>query len=1045
VVRVVLSWVVAVLAGIPAVAAEVPADAAFTAVACMGTGSADALRDVEAVPAADVVGTPDAPAVMHAVGGGFLFLRMRVAAPPARPLQGAWGFALDTDGDNASHELLLVLDATTSPARVVLRRNSVREVPGTLRDPAEEEVASYRAQDASWLTVASSGLDGRPDAFVTVAVPLADLRAAGLGGTWVGVWAGTSAGGDALDLDVACHDGTSPMPRLSALPVGRVLLESGDTDGDGLSDQEEQAGGYPDTDGDGTPDYRDPDDDGDGIPTAVEAGGPWDRDADRDGVPNHRDLNSDNDGRLDADEGTGDDDGDGLPNFVDDDGTLPYQPPVEEVVPVDADGDGFRDDTALGGGSPGCGSSPVAGAPWWLLAVLLAAWQGKRRRALPALVLALLVAGETRAEEQTLLGERWQSSMDAKGLARTHAGELLDHLGVDVGLFGNYERNPVVVRDGAGSRPRWPGGDRRAAVVANRLAGELTLALGLFDWVELHAALPVNAFQDRGAGTSSALAHPEPLNQFALGDVRLGGKVRLLKQGQHGVDVALVPLLTLPLGVGFRAVSARASWDHGVHVAPDVGTSRWAQGYVSEGAPTLQPELAMSRRQVGLFVGLNLGARLRRPYRLGGVDLCQELLARGGVGFRGKELAAHQPWARFLPLELGAELALSAPVNHPYVTVPRLTPNASAREPQLRVPAPVQGGQLGAEATVQAGLDLWGLHPFVGGALGVLPGVGTPDFRLLAGVRFSTGDRPPKPRPLPVTPRDRDRDGDGLRDQVDRCPDVAGLAQHQGCPAPAAPAAPPAPPPPPDTDGDGVPDGEDGCPLEPEDPDGFEDQDGCPDDDHDKDGVPDDRDQCPQEAEDRDGFQDEDGCPDPDNDGDGIPDLQDTCPLEAENVNGVDDLDGCPDPDMPAEEKDPCASGAGGCDEPRKQVASLEEDRIQVSEKIFFQVGSAVIESRSHPALRQVARVLAANPRVNVLVMGHTDDQGSVEHNQELSQRRAEAVRQFLVEAGIGPARLTARGMGNTQPLDGRGTAEARERNRRVEFVVDDEAAPALP
>ena len=65
--------------------------------------------------------------------------------------------------------------------------------------------------------------------------------------------------------------------------------------------------------------------------------------------------------------------------------------------------------------------------------------------------------------------------------------------------------------------------------------------------------------------------------------------------------------------------------------------------------------------------------------------------------------------------------------------------------------------------------------------------------------------------------------------------------------------------------------------------------------DRDGDGVSDDRDRCPDDPEDRDGFEDEDGCPDPDNDGDGIRDVDDRCPNDAEDRDGVEDQDGCPD------------------------------------------------------------------------------------------------------------------------------------------------------
>ncbi len=98
-----------------------------------------------------------------------------------------------------------------------------------------------------------------------------------------------------------------------------------------------------------------------------------------------------------------------------------------------------------------------------------------------------------------------------------------------------------------------------------------------------------------------------------------------------------------------------------------------------------------------------------------------------------------------------------------------------------------------------------------------------------------------------------------------------------------------------DRDGDGILDNTDKCPDEPEDTDGFEDHDGCPDRDNDADGVLDINDLCPNDPEDKDGFQDADGCPDPDNDGDGIIDRNDKCPSVAENKNGFEDEDGCPD------------------------------------------------------------------------------------------------------------------------------------------------------
>ncbi len=136
----------------------------------------------------------------------------------------------------------------------------------------------------------------------------------------------------------------------------------------------------------------------------------------------------------------------------------------------------------------------------------------------------------------------------------------------------------------------------------------------------------------------------------------------------------------------------------------------------------------------------------------------------------------------------------------------------------------------------------------------------------------------------------RDRDRDGIKDRVDLCPgapeDRDGFEDEDGCPDY-------------DNDQDGVPDDVDRAPTLPEDRDGFEDDDGIPDPDNDQDGIPDFADACPDLAEDMDGYQDDDGCPEEisDRDGDGIPDAEDDCPDEAEDRDGYRDGDGCPEPD----------------------------------------------------------------------------------------------------------------------------------------------------
>ena len=144
-----------------------------------------------------------------------------------------------------------------------------------------------------------------------------------------------------------------------------------------------------------------------------------------------------------------------------------------------------------------------------------------------------------------------------------------------------------------------------------------------------------------------------------------------------------------------------------------------------------------------------------------------------------------------------------------------------------------------------------------------------------------------------------------------------------------------------DSDHDGVPDDVDRCPNEPEDRDGWQDEDGCPDPDNDNDGIPDTKDKCPNDPEDRDGFEDENGCPDPDNDRDGIPDTFDHCPNEPETINGVEDEDGCPD------------SGPPG-------LVTIAHDHFDVAEPIVF-TASGKIAPESFNVLGQLGATLRAH------------------------------------------------------------------------------------
>lgn len=226
---------------------------------------------------------------------------------------------------------------------------------------------------------------------------------------------------------------------------------------------------------------------------------------------------------------------------------------------------------------------------------------------------------------------------------------------------------------------------------------------------------------------------------------------------------------------------------------------------------------------------------------------------------------------------------------------------------------------------------------------------------------------------------------------------------------------PPPPPPPPDSDGDGLYDDEDGCPMDAEDVDGFQDEDGCPEVDNDSDGIVDANDRCPNEPEDVDSFEDEDGCPDTDNDGDGLLDADDQCPNEPETVNGNDDHDGCPD----------------------EGVIEFVNDRIVLEERVIFETNRARVRSGAQSIVDAIYKLWQLHPEwQKVRIEGHADQRGSDEYNLHLSQRRARNVVRALVKRGMPAHMFVAEGYGRTRPRVEGTTAEAFRANRRVEFVV---------
>ncbi|MBI3178846.1 MAG: OmpA family protein, partial [Deltaproteobacteria bacterium] len=253
----------------------------------------------------------------------------------------------------------------------------------------------------------------------------------------------------------------------------------------------------------------------------------------------------------------------------------------------------------------------------------------------------------------------------------------------------------------------------------------------------------------------------------------------------------------------------------------------------------------------------------------------------------------------------------------------------------------------------------------------------------------------PEPEPPPVVVTPTDSDGDGLIDPDDKCPQEPGPADNGGCPWP-------------DKDGDKIPDKDDKCVkvagLSPH---------GCPDTD--EDGLADHVDSCPLLP-----GPEPTGCPSSDRDGDTV----------------LDDVDQCPD--VPGDPPKGC---------PKKILVVKHEDRIEIKQQINFETGKAkIVGATSVDILDQVAAVLRSNPNIKVVVEGHTDDRGPADFNLQLSDSRAHAVRDALLERGIDPARLEAIGYGLSKPIASNRSASGRAANRRSEFkILGGEAATPKP
>ncbi len=942
---------------------------------------------------------------------------------------------------------------------------------------------------------------------------------------------------DGRETDPRDPSDDSPLRDADGDGISDAEEGLGDTDGDGTPDfldrdsdgdtilDRDEAGDRDvrtparDTDGDGRPDFRDLDSDGDGISDRDEAGDddPATRPADHDfdEIPDFADQDSDDDLILDRDEAGDarletpplDTDGDGTPDFVDvdsDDDTIsdfdesgdldPLSPPV------DTDGDGAPDLVDLDSDDDGVPDAAEAGDVLILTPPFDTDRDGLDDYRDPdadedgvgdaADLCPLVFDPEQRDLDGDGRGDACDGDRDGDGVpdARDRCPSQVDDQSDRDGDGLGDLCDPDADGDG------WADGLRLGGSCAATHGGDLTLALLLLGLAALRrrrrrAALSSIVGLGLGLGTllvarpghAQGLADPRVLaaDRFQLAtDARglldvewaevtpagswdfafytdVSDAPLVLRDGDDAVAAELVELrvgggLGLALGIldwAQLGLELPIVWHQTRQLGATSAGETPAPRAAGIGDLRLVPKLRLLTIDThGLAVALVPGLRLPSAggddSHLGDGLSAQPELLLGWSG--GAVRVALNLGARFrrrvelLGLIVDDELLARGAASL------SLGPEASGRPLEIALRAslatPLDAPFAGAGRTaLELGAFVaWRFEAPVtafaalGGAIG--GGASAPALRGSVGVRLHD--------------RERDVDADRLPDRIDVCPtepeDRDGFMDQDGCPDL-------------DDDGDGIPDAVDRAPREPEDFDGFEDEDGapepdndrdgvldgadrcptvsgparnggCPDLDSDGDGVADRLDRCPRHAEDRDGFEDEDGCPEIDNDRDGLLDAADACPREA----GPIDRQGCPLPDRDGDglpdPSDRCPEVPGpAANGGCPRAGEAPRARIKLPGSVRFEPGKTELGPAALRVVETAARELIDHPEVDsVELIGWANDPGDGALRRALSLGRAVAVRDELVRRGVPPERLRVRGAG--PPRSGAG--------QRVDLVI---------
>ena len=644
----------------------------------------------------------------------------------------------------------------------------------------------------------------------------------------------------------------------------------------------------------------------------------------------------------------------------------------------------------------------------------------------------LLTVASTGAAQQStdtpkLALGRFHPSQAGDRLFGVQSPFVAGHVVAHAVLMADYAHNPLVVRKSDG--------DPIGSIVANQMFLHVNASFALWNRVQINVNLPLALLQSGTNPENDGRTFTSPAG-FAIGDVRVGGRVRIIGNYYDAFQLGIGGYAWIPTGTG---------------------------NFVTDDAVRGLPQLIVGGRIGPHMYTLAAGPELRPKQNLfGAVE--QGAMITGGLGY-GFFIGADEQ------IQLGAEGTFSTVLGDPT----QYNTNAEL----------LFSGRFRFAKVLEAG---------VGAGPGLTGGVGTPDVRVVALLSYSppvpkgidsdgdgifdAQDKCPTVPGVPSSdpakhgcPSDKDgdgiidakdacidepgvandnptkngcpsdKDGDGIIDKKDACADVPGVksdeAAKNGCP--------------PDKDGDGILDPQDACIDVPGVASSDAAKNGCPSD-RDGDGVLDKEDACPDMPGPRDADPKKNGCL-PDKDGDGIADKEDACIAIPGIKTSEPKTNGCPgdtDGDTIRDDKDACPNEKGAVDKDPKKNGCPKEVRVTDNEvlllkQVQFDTAKATIKKVSDKLLDEVAAVLKEHPEITLLeVQGHTDDRGGKEMNEKLSDDRAKAVMQAMIKRGIDASRMTAKGYGQNVPIGDNKTDKGRQENRRVQFVIK-EKKPKAP